>query len=329
MFFIRGLLILTLPNLNLFAQENLVYNGGFEEYSECPTGNDLDDGQFERCTGWSRPTLGTSDYFNQCATQYVSVPDNFWGHQEPYEGKGYVGFVPIDWELSSGNTFELEYIQNKLIAPLIKCHEYYFEMQVNLADLSKHAFSNIGALFLENAYFQNDSKGIYKTPQILNKEGVISDTVEWKAISGSFIANGKEEYLLIGYFYENVQNDTLKVSESMGFPEHGYGYYYIDNVMLIDKGYVENCVIQIDLPNVFSPNGDGINDMLDFSILGSDENVELIILNRWGEIVYEYSNEYPLWTGATLKGKICSEGTYFYKVRFRNDQVENEKSGFI
>ena len=60
----------------------------------------------------------------------------------------------------------------------------------------------------------------------------------------------------------------------------------------------------VSIPNVFTPNGDGINDVF----LSNTPNVTIIILNRWGQQLYSGSDG---WDG-TSNGKEMSAGTYFY-----------------
>jgi gliding motility-associated-like protein len=64
------------------------------------------------------------------------------------------------------------------------------------------------------------------------------------------------------------------------------------------------------IPNVMTPNGDGINDLLVIENLMDWQYRELIILNRWGQVVYydyDYKND---WSG-TYEGKPLADGVYF------------------
>lgn len=70
---------------------------------------------------------------------------------------------------------------------------------------------------------------------------------------------------------------------------------------------------EIIVPNIFSPNGDGLNDEL--FIYGIDNNYELKIFNRWGSVVYK---EYPYlngWNGYNQYGKRLPEGQYYFMLR--------------
>jgi hypothetical protein len=66
-------------------------------------------------------------------------------------------------------------------------------------------------------------------------------------------------------------------------------------------------------PNVFSPDGDGINDdfTFEFKSLGI-ETFSCVILNRWGIKVAEFINVTDAWNGTDLQGDECTDGVYFY-----------------
>jgi gliding motility-associated-like protein len=70
----------------------------------------------------------------------------------------------------------------------------------------------------------------------------------------------------------------------------------------------------LDLPNAFSPNGDGVNDV--FELLDNDiaDLAFFRIWNRWGELVFETTDLDAGWDG-TYKGQPQETGTYVYAVR--------------
>lgn len=75
----------------------------------------------------------------------------------------------------------------------------------------------------------------------------------------------------------------------------------------------------ITAPNVFTPNGDsGVVNEEFFLTSENLAELRLIIFNRWGNVVYDYtssdvSNDNPSWNGKTEKGDELDEGVYFYK----------------
>jgi gliding motility-associated-like protein len=73
--------------------------------------------------------------------------------------------------------------------------------------------------------------------------------------------------------------------------------------------------VPIDLPQGFSPNGDGDNDF--FVILGLDNFPEndLQIFNRWGNLVYSAENYRNNWNGTNKNDEPLPEGTYYVVLR--------------
>ena len=73
------------------------------------------------------------------------------------------------------------------------------------------------------------------------------------------------------------------------------------------------------IPNVFTPDGDGLNDYFSFAGLDSAKEAELIIFNRWGEVVFTENSGgeiYELRWDGTFHGKPLPEATYYYVVRY-------------
>lgn len=75
---------------------------------------------------------------------------------------------------------------------------------------------------------------------------------------------------------------------------------------------------KIEIPNSFSPNGDGFNDTWNIPAAQSFPNLKLKILNRYGAIVYQNNGEFKPWDGK-FKGKDLPPATYYYTVYFNED----------
>lgn len=81
-----------------------------------------------------------------------------------------------------------------------------------------------------------------------------------------------------------------------------------------------------DFPNVVSANDDEINDFLDLkTYFHSCDAFTLYIFNRWGNLVWEQSQDSPFFRGQDKNGKDLEDGVYTYKLVFEN----YEKQGFI
>ena len=86
-----------------------------------------------------------------------------------------------------------------------------------------------------------------------------------------------------------------------------------------------------EIPNIFTPNGDGNNDFFKLTNNQNIESLEVIILNRWGNVVYESKAKDFKWNGKSKNnGNICVDGTYFYKINIINLGAETiEEHGFL
>ncbi len=84
---------------------------------------------------------------------------------------------------------------------------------------------------------------------------------------------------------------------------------------------VTNCPFY-ELPNVFTPNGDGQNDLFRPRSFCFVETVEMQIFNRWGQLVFETTDPQLNWDGNNLRGEALAQGTYYYVCRVFERQLE-------
>lgn len=71
--------------------------------------------------------------------------------------------------------------------------------------------------------------------------------------------------------------------------------------------------LELKLPNVFTPNKDGVNDELDFYLINNCGTYELTIYNRWGlKLFYTSDLKTKNWDGKNLSGEDATDGLYFY-----------------
>jgi gliding motility-associated-like protein len=67
------------------------------------------------------------------------------------------------------------------------------------------------------------------------------------------------------------------------------------------------------VPNAFTPNQDGINDTWNIVTPGQFETLELLVYNRWGEVIFHSETSQQPWNGH-YKGELVSAGIYNYKI---------------
>ncbi len=316
-------------SLALNAQFNYVPNSSFEQLDSCPAGQ----GQLtNNCREWFTPisvmyiqpplsyTLpdgsGTSDYFHSCGQYFYSTPQNFAGFQIPKTGDAYSGIAVLINDTFYQSTYQWrEYIEvklnKKLKANYTYCAEFYYSMtSINAGSPpARYVMVELGMLFTDTIVRRASGIGtgqpqnIYTTPQVSEMMGSSIDTVNWIKVSGTFIANGGEEYLTIGNFKEL---DTL-------FGDV-WTYIYIDDVSVYYCGPDTN-LIPIDsliIPNVFTPNGDGYNDKFKYKNQEQWE-FETQVFNRWGDLVFDNKSS-ENWDGF-YKGNKVSAGVYFFIIK--------------
>lgn len=90
-------------------------------------------------------------------------------------------------------------------------------------------------------------------------------------------------------------------------------------------------IVPVDLkvPNIFTPNGDNVNDLFTFELLNIKE-LDVTIVNRWGNPVYVSSGVPFSWNGKDAAGNLLADGVYFYKYTAKGQQDEPfEGQGFV
>jgi gliding motility-associated-like protein len=102
------------------------------------------------------------------------------------------------------------------------------------------------------------------------------------------------------------------------------GCFYWNSIIVEEV----NCNLN-DTPNAFSPNGDGVNDNLEFKV-GGGEIYSILIYNRWGRLLKEIGPDVSFWDGTDLNGNLVPDGTYFYIISVEMiNQTTDKVQGFV
>ena len=105
-----------------------------------------------------------------------------------------------------------------------------------------------------------------------------------------------------------------------------FGHYTIEGILRPLVNYSAIVIVYIgqdepieefsyQLPNVFTPNGDGINDIFEPKVTGLSliSGAKTVIFNRWGNILHDTEDPLIQWDGKSKQTKMdCPPGTYFY-----------------
>jgi len=193
--------------------QNLVPNGSFEDTVACPTTIS----QITNAIGWSSYSI-TPDYFNACASTstLVNVPSNVFGTQNAKTGNAYAGFITAE--------NAREYIGIQLTDSLIIGQKYYASLYFSRAGnklQSNRASNKLGIRLSTIPYSPTDNHSQVYT------DSVITDTLNWTRVAGSFIADSNYKYLAIGNFFSEALTTYIKYDSSSL-----RAYYYVDDVIL-------------------------------------------------------------------------------------------------
>jgi hypothetical protein len=201
---------------------NLVPNADFESYTGCP----FSYGQTNLAAPWDTPNTGTSDYFNACAPAVfpsVNVPYNQMGYQTAHSGVGYTGLIP----LSAAADYR-EYVAAPLTSPLSPGATYLVRFYVSLADTALFAIDRLGAyLSVGPVGPVPNYAALPYTPQVESPAATfLTNSTGWTLVSGTFVAAGGEDHIVIGNFHDDAS--TATVPGPGNWP--GGSYYFVDDV---------------------------------------------------------------------------------------------------
>jgi len=218
--------------------------------------------------------------------------------------------LPIDFtDLSTSTYFPVNYWQWN-----------FDDGTVSSSQNVSHSFPNIGKEFNVTLISGNERGCRDTASKILNipkvKLDAGNDTVILMNEFIQFNAVGTQTY---NWSPPNFLNNP-NIANPLGFYTDSGRYQYIIsgftdagcpasdtlNVTVSDKAY-------IIIPNAFTPNGDGKNDILRMLSSGFKKINSFRIFNRWGEKVFETDNYYEGWDG-NLKGEKQQTSTFFWVV---------------
>ena len=202
---------------------NYVSNGGFEDY--------YIEIAFPKPFHWT--STDSSKYFGELLTTPLKVPSSSYAFQYPRHGLNYLITSPYSYNNQSNVR---GYPRNLLKKTLTSGRVYCVSFFVNLSNQSTHAIDGIGAYFGDisiDTITQCNKPITYLTPQISNISGnIISDTLNWIPVTGTFVANGSEKYMLIGNFKSDVATTKIQVNPT-NLPAN-FADYLIDDVSVME-----------------------------------------------------------------------------------------------
>lgn len=214
--------------------QNLVPNGSFEDYIDCPQTV----GGWPEVVGWDSPYTTSADYFNECAAPGpAGVPANHLGYQPAADGQAYMGVGSCD-----PNTIYQELLHAQLSQPL--------QVGVPVALCFKVAVGGFGLTPTNSVIYTCKNIGIKFfvdppiTPQewdnylvappntaALHLDVLPTDTAIWYHVSGTYTPDSAYTDIVIGNFFD-TSYCQISVLDSTGYGMAPLAYSFVDDVVV-------------------------------------------------------------------------------------------------
>ncbi len=218
------ILILFSFSRQVLGQGNLVPNPSFEDtVGACVSTTNA----IQKARYW-KDFSASCDYYNGCASlsSQLSVPSNINGYQNAASGVAYVGFTVCRDTTATTWREHRETFGAKLTQTLTIGQKYYVSLKVVPTENGCWGCNKIGVKFTT---FDANFPLIPNNPLVNNishvyTNSVISDTINWTTIKGSFIADSAYRYIVIGNFFKDAATQTIPCSPTFG------GYFLADDI---------------------------------------------------------------------------------------------------
>ncbi len=175
-------------------------------------------------------------------------------------------------------------------------------------------FDNINASFDASVY-----SGLMPLPVTFTNTSFpnpVGTTYTWSFGDGNSVNSNDT---IVNHLYNTSGNFPVILTATNGFcRDTAMRYIKVDIISLFE------------VPNVFTPNGDGKNDAFTFNAINMGE-ITITIFDRWGLKMFEATDIGNIrWDGKNKSGKTVTDGTYFYILTATGlDGVKYDKQGTI
>lgn len=197
----------------------------------------------EICENWF--SVGTPDYYNKCSRGgKTGVPRNSMGYQESKEGMGYIGLITGVSFADCVSEFVQGVLKEQLLNDSLYCVSFYY----SLAEGATYYADGIGVIFNEKKFnYKEKIISKYGSDALIDSGFGLKNFKNWQQFCKRYRANGSENYITIGNFYcNNNQNISYWVNKESKF--NGYfkneSYYFIDEVSVKKISKSDDCICE-------------------------------------------------------------------------------------
>jgi hypothetical protein len=205
---------------------NYVKNGGFDSLINLNSPNNE-----YKAFGWSGldSLKFSAPIYN---SQYGGIVPNIpgIGYQWPKDGTGFIRVTTYCPNCPAG--FKRGNIKNRLKQTLTAGKTYCAKAYVSVQDICSKGIDAYGFYFGDNTVDTIKYNGLlpltFLNPQVQNPTGnIITDTMNWTPITGTFVANGTEKFMVLANFKSDVMTNTATANSSVA---GNYSEWFVDAV---------------------------------------------------------------------------------------------------
>lgn len=173
-------------------------------------------------------------------------------------------------------------------------------------------------------YIRDANNCITRTEAVIGSPDRLMADYETVNVSCKEASDGEIHVSALGgnppYYITTTENNNIPLADNPAITGLRSGIYHLvvsdergcsyslSNIRIPDNP--NEC---LHVPNVFTPNGDGINDTWEISNIQMYPDAKIFVFNRWGQKMYEGDGTSEYWNGE-FRGKLVPAGTYFYVV---------------
>lgn len=304
-------------------------NPGFEVYSAIPT----QPGQIALAEGWfpSGGMNSSPDFYHYLSPATSDIPETPVAFVYPATGQALCGVTIA----GRPGTNIREYLSAKFSSQLVEGRSYDLHFKVTNGSLTEFSTAGVVVNHLGILFSQELPITTAMNPLLINPQLIIDTIVyakQWEEIHFRFRAPANARYMTIGLFGP----DAMHTMEFRDNPDALYAYYFFDDFKLEetpritkpgDDEYAErDPKIPVDtpeihpaapvfVPNSFSPNNDGNNDVF-IPVPGSVSEWTFWVFDRWGSPVFKTTDESMGWDGSCRNGN-ADAGTYMWQIEYK------------
>lgn len=271
-------------------------------------GNDLalDDITFRACGPTIKPKLnGSLSSFSVCdgISQTIALDADL--------GPGYTSPAFL-WQKNIGNSgwIDIPGANSKAISIFIN-PSVSISQQYRLASAESYNINSIGCRILSDVITLN----YFDVPIV--DAGPNKETIQNKPVTLIGSASG---YMLSYKWSPPTFLDDPFILNPIASPDQDITYT-LEVTDACNNVYSDDVFIKvlknISIPNAFSPNGDGVNDLWNVAGLDSYPDADILIFSRFGAIIFQGKGNKESWDGK-YQGSAIPSGTYYYSIDLNN-----------